>query len=688
MRAWAVRLGVVIQLGAALPAHALDGHRRVTQYAQTHFGAHDGMPHGVANAMAQTPDGYLWIASQEGLSRFDGAAFTNFDHRKTEGVPANAFTALTVDADGTLWAGTRDRGVVHVVGDEFHVVAWEPGPQEQQIRTLAFDSTGDLWIGMRDRGVVRLHAGVLASALTTHDGLPSDDVRTFFMARDGTVWIGTFKGLVQWKAGRIVHGPAAIEGTSVLAIAQDAHGEMWCATDNGLAHLHGDTAEFIDGSRLPAKDAQSILFDRNGNLWIGTSVGVARMTADGEIQRLPQPESVILALFEDTEGDVWIGSYKGLDRLRDGDMIPVGRTEGVTDEGAEGVLEDATGTIWLTTADGLFTIPPGQTMATKVAADRGVMYAIYPDSHGDVWFGGRDGDIGRWHAGQFMWLGRQRWERIRAFAEFEGSIWVGTDHGLYRIRGNRLEEAETIIPDVVIVAIVPDTSGSLWLATAGGGLMRWRKGGLAPVPPGGPPRGARIGAILFDRDGTMWVGSTGAGLWRLREGHWFVFTTKDGLFDDLMWTILDDGIGNLWMSSNRGIWRVSRQQLEARASGLRPTVDSLVYGEGDGMRDRECNGGHDPAGWRTRDGRLWFPTAKGFVVIDPAHLHSLRPPSALVATMRIDGVPRRLASKLVLEPGSGRIELGYTAPALRGPERLRFRYRLDGFDHQWNEAGA
>src|SRR4051812_30276199 len=190
MRAWAVCLGVVVQLRAALPAHALDGHRRVTQYAQTHFGARDGMPHGYSDAIVQTADGYLWSASQEGLSRFDGAGFTTYDARKTEGVPVNVFTALAVDPAGTLWAGTYDHGVLHVVDGAFQTVAWEPGPQEQMVHALAFDAGGDLWIGMRDRGVVRLRAGKLIGALTTQDGLPSDDIRSFLPASDGAMWIG------------------------------------------------------------------------------------------------------------------------------------------------------------------------------------------------------------------------------------------------------------------------------------------------------------------------------------------------------------------------------------------------------------------------------------------------------------------------------------------------------------------
>jgi len=290
MRAWAVCLGVVVQLGAALPAHALDGHRRVTQYAQTHFGARDGMPHGYSDAIVQTADGYLWSASQEGLSRFDGAGFTTYDARKTEGVPVNQFTALAVDSAGTLWAGTYDHGVLHVVDGTFHTVAWEPGPQEQMVHALAFDAGGDLWIGMRDRGVVRLHAGKLIGTLTTQDGLPSDDIRSFLPASDGAMWIGTFKGLARWKAGQITRGPEMLEGAAIHAIAQGAQGDLWCGTEKGLAHVRGDTVELFDENRLPASDVHAVLFDRDGNLWIGTSAGAARMTPDGQIQRMPQPD--------------------------------------------------------------------------------------------------------------------------------------------------------------------------------------------------------------------------------------------------------------------------------------------------------------------------------------------------------------------------------------------------------------
>jgi ligand-binding sensor domain-containing protein len=687
MRAWAVSFGIAIQLGAVGTARALDGHRRITQYAQTHFAVHDGMPHSLANAIAQTADGYLWITSQEGLSRFDGASFTTYDHRTTEAIPVNQFSALAVDRQRTLWAGTGSRGVLHLIGGEFRPVAWEPGAQEQQIRVLAFDASGDLWIGVRDRGVVRLHDGALMAALTTRDGLPSDDVRALLATRDGAMWIGTFRGLVRWVDGRLVRGPPALDGVAIHSIAQDAGGALWCATDKGLLRLRGDAVEPVGADRLAPGELSTVLFDRDGNLWIGTRTGVARMTPDGEIQRLPTPDVLVNALFEDSDGNLWIGSDRGLDRLRDGDVLPFGVSEGLVDEVVGGFREDATGTKWITTAGGLYRIAPGQPTATRIAAHRG-LYAIYPDSRGTVWFGGRDGNLGTWRDGQLTWLGNQDWERIRSLTETADGLWLGTDHGLFRMRGDRLADAVSVVPGVAVRSIAADTEGSLWLATEDRGLMRWRAGAVAAIPPGGPLRTTPVTTILFDSDGTMWVGTEGAGLWRLRAGGWFAFTTRHGMFDDVMWRILDDELGHLWMSSNRGIWRVSRQQLDAVAAGQRETVDSQAYGEADGMRDRECNGVADPAGWRTRDGRLWFPTGKGLAVIDPAHLHEREPPRALIDSVRVNGRVQPEAGPLVLPAGGPRLEIGYTAPALRGPERLRFRYRLDGYEPEWIDAGT
>ncbi|HEY0990258.1 MAG TPA: two-component regulator propeller domain-containing protein [Kofleriaceae bacterium] len=687
MRSFVVWAAAALPLAASQRAHALDSHRGITQYPQTRYEAHDGLAHNLVNCLAQTPDGYLWAGSEEGLTRYDGATFTTYDHRKTEGIPANTFSALAVDPAGVLWAGTRDHGIVRLVDGEFHAVLWEPGAQSAQIRALAFDRDGDLWVGLRDRGLVRLRGGALIAALGSRDGLPSDEVRTILPARDGSMWLGTFRGLARWRNGRIERGPAALESIAIDEIAFDRRGDLWAATANGVAHLHDDRVEWIGEDRLPTARVRQILFDRDGNLWIGTGKGVARMTPDGRIDRLARPIAMVLELFEDSEGNVWIGTEGGLDRLRDGDIVPLGAAQGATDSVVFTVREDAAGAMWIGSDEGVYRLPPGQGTATKIADGHGTIYGNFEDSHGAQWFGSRDGSVGRWRDGQFTWLGLRPWERVRGFSETKDGMYIATDNGLFRMHGDRLEDADSIVGGVAISAITPDATGALWLATESG-VMQWVAGALVPIPPGGPPSNTSATTIQFDPDGTMWVTTEGAGLWRLRNGHWFGYTSKDGMFDDLVWRVLDDGRGNFWMSSNRGIWKVARQQLEERAAGLRQRIEYMLYGEADGMPDRECDGSMDPAGWRSRDGRLWFPTVKGVAVIDPAHLHRTRPADAMIDSLRVDGQPHAVGRSLTLAPGSSRLEIAYTAPALRYPERLRFRYQLEGFDSGWNEAGA
>jgi len=688
MRPRLVGLGLIVLLSTASSARALDGRRGVAQYAHTRYETRDGLPHGLVNSIAQTADGYLWTGSEEGLARFDGARFTTFDHSETEGLPTNQLTALAVDPEGGLWVGTRDHGLVRRVDGAFHSVEWVAGASDQQIRALAFDRDGELWVGTRARGLVRLHAGKLVAVLGVADGLPTGDVRSLLLDRDGAMWIGTFRGLVRWQAGHLARGPAALDGVAIYGMAQDASGDLWCATEQGLAHLHGGGVTIVGADRLPAAQVRKVLFDRDGNLWIGTDRGAARRTPGGQLDMLARSAVAVLALFEDSEGNVWIGTEKGLDRLRDGDVVPVGASEGATDEAVFGIREDPAGALWFATNAGLLRIPPGHTTAeTITAADRGTMYSIYADPGGDVWFGARDGSIGRWRDQRFTWLGRRDWERVRAIIGTDAGRWIGTNHGMFLMRGDRVEDAEPVLPGPIVSAITADARGALWIGTEGQGLLRWQAGVLVAPPAGGPPPTSSVTTIQFDPDGSLWAGTEGDGLWRLRDDRWFAFTAKDGMFDDLVWRILDDGFGRLWMSSNRGIWSVSRQELEERAAGARATVHAVRYGEADGMRDRECNGAVDPAGWRTRDGRLWFPTGKGLAVIDPAHLHPLPPPNALLESVRVDGVARGLALLLELAPGSNRLELAYTAPALRGSERLVFRYRLEGFDRAWNEAG-
>ena len=215
------------------------------------------------------------------------------------------------------------------------------------------------------------------------------------------------------------------------------------------------------------------------------------------------------------------------------------------------------------------------------------------------------------------------------------------------------------------------------------------KGGLSLL---GPARNFPAGAVYSlhrDADGGLWLGTLGKGLVLFRGGQFRTLTMKDGLFDDVIFQILEDATGYLWMSSNRGIFRVSRRELEQVADGRRSTVTSRVFGTADGMESKECNGGNQPAGLKARDGRLWFPTLKGSVVVDPQRLRTNTvPPRVLIEEGAVDKRPLGSSGESVFPPGPGALEFRYTALALRNPDRVRFRYRLEGFDKQWVDAGT
>jgi hypothetical protein len=315
------------------------------------------------------------------------------------------------------------------------------------------------------------------------------------------------------------------------------------------------------------------------------------------------------------------------------------------------------------------------------------MYSLSEAPNGDIWAGARDGSLGRWRDGAFEWLGKGAWEEIRAIEPAPGGLWIGTVHGLFRMRGDDFAGIVPVLRTPIVSAIAIARDGTLWVGTQDHGILHVRDDGTAigDIPAGGPPGRDAISVIEIEPDGAMWVGTEGDRLWRLANGRWGSIGTREGLFDDLVWRILDDGRGWLWMSSNRGIWRVARDQLVAVANGTASHVDSIVYGEADGLRVTECDGSTSPAGWRAHDGRLWFPTTLGAAVIDPRYVKPHTAPDAIIESARVDGRDAALSS-IALVSGASRLEVRYTAPSLRSAAGIHFRYRLQPFEDAWNDA--
>ena len=402
------------------------------------------------------------------------------------------------------------------------------------------------------------------------------------------------------------------------------------------------------------------------------------------------------ALAEDAEGNLWIGTETGgLQRLRWGQVITVAREEGLSDNVVWAVREGRDGVMWLASDGGLDRMRDGRPEPVHPELLRGAgLAALFEDRAGDLWVGTsrsgllRFGPRGTARYGAAEGL-NQSMVRV-AHQDAQGVLWAGTSGGLFRMSGGRFRElhrAAGLSGDKVsTIAETPD--GTLWVGTTTG-LARVEGEELVPARVGGTLDHGDVAALRPEGDGSLWIGTVGEGLWRLTGGQTARFTRREGLHEDTVLAILDDGLGYLWLSGNRGLTRVRRAELEEVAAGRRGTVAPSVFGRADGMRERECNGGVQPAAWRAADGRLWFATIHGAVVVNPARIQpNLQPPPVRLEELVVDGQTLSTRGEPRLRPGSRRIEIRYTGLALAAAERIRFRHRLAGLDDAFFDAGS
>jgi ligand-binding sensor domain-containing protein len=688
----------LLLLGARF-ASALDPAKAVSQYSLAAWHAEEGLPHNRVQAIAQTPDGYLWLATQEGLARFDGVRFTVFDRRSTAAMSANDVETIYASRDGSLWVGIYGGTLLRYQNGRFRSYSGREGLYSTTINALAEDAHGDLWIGTDGDGLYRLHEGVF-TRYTKKDGLIDDSVRCLLADREGSIWIGTPSGVGRKRADGIESYalPPRERPVAVSALAIDGKGRLWVGTDgDGLYHLE-------EGRLVPAglvlrdDHVRGLLSDRRGSLWIGTDGGLHRLQ-DGRVDVLSRqdglPSDSIRTVFEDREGSLWVGGV-GLGQLKDGTVLSYGYTQGLTDENVYAVTTAPGRGLWVGTSGGdvaLFARGQFTPAAGRTVLHGATVLALREDRSGRLWVG-TDHGLYSLSGGRWTTYGIREGlpaADIRSILEDRnGRIWVGTDGGgLARLDGRRfvLLTARDGLPSDHLRTMLEGRDGTLWIATYGGLAALGRDGRFTSYTARDGLAHDLVRSLHQDDRGVLWVGTYGGGLSRVEPGRITTYTTRQGLFDDVIFEILEDGRGRLWMSCNKGIFSVSLSDLESFAAGRQASVRSVAYGRSDGMRNPEANGG-SPAGLRTEDGRLWFATAAGLVSIDPAAItgHRAAPP-ALVEEAWVDGERADLDHGLDLAPGNHRLQLAYTALSLVAPDHLHFAYALEGFDADWIDTG-
>lgn len=694
---------VVVALLCAREASALDPTRAITQYGHDVWWTKDGLPQNSVRAVLQTRDGYLWLGTLGGLVRFDGVRFTVFDRSNTPALRDNRISALWEAPDGALWIGTAAGGLTRLAGGAFES---DVSPADtvleararRYVRSLAEAGGDGLWIGTNGSGLHRLREGVFQPPR-----LPGTVVTAVLEDAAGTVWVGTSEGALRLRprgaAGWAVDR-AGLPRAFVNALARDRRGAVWIAARGGLTRIEGERATtYARRDGFPAEVASALCEDRHGNLWIGTlGGGVVRM-AGGRFTAFTAAQGLsnndVLSIHEDREGSLWVGSRDGLNRLRDGHFTALTTREGLANDNVNSVRAGRDGSVWIgTDGGGLARVKDHE--VTSYTARGGLpsdfVGPIYEASDGSLWVGA-DGRVGRLAAGRFV-VFTTRDGVPSGFVstigeDGEGRLLIGVgEHALRQFRGGRfvpyLPEPDAI---EYRYSMQRGRRGGIWFGTTGG-LVHLEGGRyrIYTTADGLPDDG--VHSVYEDAEGTLWLATLG-GLARLRDGVFQSFA-RERLLGEVVFQVLEDDSGHLWMNGRRGILRVGKADLEELARGTRAGVDVRVYDTADGLKSAEHELAYiQPAACRTRDGRLWFATTKGVVSLDPArHAANPLPPPLHIESFVVDGDALPVSDGRELPPGRSRFEFQFTGLSLLAPAKVRFRYLLEGFDRDWVEAGS
>ena len=649
----------------------------------------DGLPVNWVFAIEQTRDGYLWIATGAGLARFDGLRFTVFDQSNTPALGHNEIRVLRETTDGTLWIGGWG-GLTAYRNGRFERLNEEP----LSVAQLGEDPDGRLWV-MAEEGVFKVEDGrlmpvpqtdwrapVTAEALDAQTGIlitygntalfagshgaaPLDLPASLgapshiFMDRRGRMLVSA-NGSWRYEAGAWPPLPAALRGR----LFEDRAGNLLIRT-GGLARWDGTalTQELVLDHPIAA-----LYEDREGNLWVGTGGGglYQRKAATKFTTYTPRdglPDDLIWAVHEDRAGTRWIATDNGLTRYRNGRYTTFNVRDGLPHNRVFSLYEDRAGTLWVGTAGGL-------------AGYRGGLFTRYPthDAAGNV--------IANANV------------RGSILEDGAGTLWVATNFGPARLIDGVLTLIEPDVhgqgDELDTRGLYEDEQGTLWMGTETG-ILRFADGAfehLTPTTTGDGTPGGFVQSFDPDDTGALWMTTRGQGLVRYRDGQFHTLTTAHGLFDDTIHHLVEDSQGWFWITTNRGIFRVRKDNLHAVADGAAPFVTSVVYGTADGLRSVENNSGF-PGPWKSNDDRLWFPTMKGVAVIDPNNFQRNEvPPPVVIEELLVDYQPVALDTEIVLPPETQGLALTYTGLSLTAPDKVHFQYRLDGFDAEWVDAGT
>jgi len=697
--------------------NALDPERNIREYNLEIYTTENGLPQSSVLSMLQTSDGYLWMATYEGLARFDGIRFRIFDTSNTPEMGSNRIKTLLEDSKKNLWIATSG-GLLCYSGGTFKNFTTQDGLSDNFVLSLCEDHNGSLWIGTT-AGLNRLE-NPRFTIYSPKQGLAMDYISALAVDNENKLWIGTSGGGLHYlDLTKNIISRCKVNGWSknidIRTLYTDKKGQVWIGTaGKGMAVVKkGAFTIYAQKDGLSGNDVRAIFQDSNGTLWIGTNgLGLntyknGRFTfTDSEPGFFSSP---IRTIIEDREGNLWVGTRDGVTQLKDGKFIIYNKRNGLPVDSVRTVFQDQDGAIWIGTINGGL-VRYKDKHFNIFGTDEGLIsehiWTITQAQDGSIWFGTYGGGLHRLKNDRIIEIYTTRnglsSNIVRAiYIDRDANVWVGTNGGgvdLIKKKGNYRTilnyNTKNGLSDDFIYAINGDNEGRIWIGTYNGDIDCYEKGKFTIYSQKDGLPGHAIWSIYPDSEGSVWIGTDDGGLARFKDNTFTRYTTNDGLYSNLAFQVLEDQTGKLWMNCNKGIYNIRKVDLEKYAAGELSRIPFTSFGKAKGIKNTECAGPAQPAGICTRQGKLWFSTIRGALVMDQKKIKINKAiPPVVIEEIRADGkliysYPLPREKEVVLTPGKKRLDFIYTGLSFTNSRQMKFKYKLERFDENWMKAGG
>ncbi|MGV3771615.1 MAG: two-component regulator propeller domain-containing protein [Verrucomicrobiales bacterium] len=686
------------------PCFAISLETGPNQWILEHWQTENGLPQNSAHCIVRDKDGFLWIGTDDGLTKFDGASFQVYNRFSNPPLPSEYVYRLICAEDGVMWVGTRGGGVYYRKPDANAPFVKIERLLDENVWAMTQDLTGSIWVSGKQG--INIISNDKATEFQFNAELRSKFVTALFAAKDGSVWIGTDKSdIYRFKDGKLQVFPkeSFIIGGEVRAFCASPSGGVWIGTKgDGLLHLKDDVFTAFDLlPENPVENVHALFYDKAGSLWVGFQHdGMARIVGE-TIHRIDAEKGLtsnfVVDFMEDDDGSIWLGTqFGGLNRVREGRFRSYGKKDGLPDENITCILPDKDNRLWIGSMDKGMFFKNGASYSTIVLGDyaKNHVRALAMAPNGDLWIGTAGAGLAHYDHEKTTFLASKEGLpnlEVTALLTVGQNLWIGMRGALARLNFETGElktmGPKDLLHNDFVRAFALDRNGKLWFGTQAGALFRYDGSSFTQIMGRSVDGNLSFRSLYFDAEENLWAGTRETGLMLLRPGFQpFFFKTESGLNGNAVFDVFEDQQGLFWFSGSLGVQRVKKSELIDHAEGRLRVVNAHLYNERDGIRITEFNSGYNPSAAKDKLGNLWFATKKGLLVTNPDRNQvNTSEPRVFIKTITADGEIFPIQNdKQVFAPGTRNLNFSYTAPLFKIPSRVAFQYKLEGVDAAWS----